>query len=96
MIELGGNIELIGFSELDSQELLILKKIIGSQARKFSDNVKGYEKLTIDLKQTKGKKKFEVQAKLMANSKPINSEVTEKNLFIAIAEVLKKLEAQSK
>ena len=94
MIELGGNIELVGFRDLDSSELVILKKIIGSFARKFSDNVEGYEKLTLSLKATQGKKQYEVQSKLMVNSKPVNADVTEKNLFVAVAETLKKLEAQ--
>ncbi len=92
MIELGGNIELVGFSDLDSQELIILKKIIGGYARKFADHAKDYEKLTIDLKQVKTK--YEIQAKLMINGKPVNSGATEKNIFIAVAEVLKNLEAQ--
>ena len=92
MIELGGNIELVGFSDLDSQELVILKKIIGGYARKFSDHAKDYEKLTIDLKQVKPK--YKIQAKLMINGKPVNSDATEKNVFVALAEVLKNLEAQ--
>ena len=38
-MELGGNIELVGFNELDSSELIVLKKIIGSCARKLSDHL---------------------------------------------------------
>ena len=96
MIELGGNIELVGFNDIEIQELIFLKKIIGSYARKFSDNVKDYEKLTINLKQVGAKTstKYEIQTKLMVKGKPINSDVTENNLFVAIAESLKKLEAQ--
>ncbi|MEK6917178.1 MAG: hypothetical protein AABW92_05540 [Nanoarchaeota archaeon] len=96
MIELGGNIELVGFNDIEIQELIVLKKIIGSYARKFSDNVKDYEKLTINLKQVGAKTstKYEIQTKLMVKGKPINSDVTENNLFVAIAESLKKLEAQ--
>ena len=96
MIELGGNIELIGFKDLDSAELIILKKIIGNYARKFFDNLEGYEQLSINLKKIGGEKsnKFEVDAKLMSNGKPINSNVTENNVFVSVSEVLKKVEKQ--
>ena len=96
MIELGGNIELLGFKDIEIQELIVLKKIIGSYARKFSDNIKDYEKLTVHLKQVGAKtsSKYEVQTKLMIKGKPVNSDVTENNLFVAVAESLKKLESQ--
>ena len=96
-MELGGNIELVGFSELDSSELVILKKIIGNYARKFSDALgDSYEKLTLNLKPVHGKKssKFELQAKLMVKGKPVNVDYTDNNLFVTVAEALKKLEAQ--
>lgn len=96
MIELGGSIELVGFKDFEPSELVVLKKIIGNFARKFADNVEGYEKLTINIKHVGGAKsnKFEVQTKLMIGAKPVNSDVTENNIFVAIAECLKKIEAQ--
>ncbi|AJF62023.1 TPA: hypothetical protein HA239_00525 [Candidatus Woesearchaeota archaeon] len=96
MIELGGNIELVGFKEIETQELIVLKKIIGSYARKFSDNIKDYEKLSMHLKHIgpETSNKYEVKSMLLVKGKPINSEVTEINLFVAVAESLKKLEAQ--
>src|SRR3990170_2817202 len=96
-MELGGNIELSGFNETDTSELIVLKKIIGNYARKFSDYLgQGYERLIINLKHVHGVKssKFEVQVRLLANGGQINSEVTENNLFVAIADALKKIEAQ--
>ena len=98
MIELGGNIELSGFKELNSSELIVLKKIIGSYARKFSDHHKDYEKLSLTLKKVHGKKssKYELQAKLSLGKKPITVEYTDNNLFVTLAEALKKLEAQVK
>lgn len=94
-MELGGNIELIGFNELDSSELIVLKKIIGNYARKFSDLLgESYEKLVIDLKRVHTSK-FEIQAKLLVKGKPISSDVTDNNLFMCVAEAMKKLEAQA-
>ncbi len=86
----------MGFDEIDSSELIVLKKIIGNYARKFSDHLGDkYEGLTINLKSVHGKKsKCEIQAKVMVKGKPVNSDATENNLFVCIAEVLKKLEAQ--
>lgn len=97
MIELGGNIELVGFKDLDSAELIILKKIIGNYARKFSDGIEGYEQLHITMKKVGGEtsSKYEVAAKLMIKGKPTNSSITENNVFVSVAEALKKLESQT-
>ena len=96
-MELGGNIELVGFNEIDISELIVLKKIIGNFARKFSDHLgEDYVRLIIDLKQIHGKNssKFQIQSKLMTHSKPFTSEVTENNIFVCIADSMKKLETQ--
>ncbi len=96
-MELGGNIELIGFNERDNSELIVLKKIIGNYARKFSDYLgEEYEKLVMDMKQVHGKtsSKFEINVRLLTKSKQYTSDVTENNLFVCVADVLKKLEAQ--
>ena len=97
-MELGGNTELTGFNEVDSSELIVLKKIIGNYARKFSDHIgEGYERLVLTMKHVHGTKssKFEVQARLLANGSTVNSEVTENNLFVAVADALKKIESQA-
>ena len=95
MIELGGNIELTGFSDLEGSELIILKKIIGNYARKFSDNLPDYEKLSLSLKSVHGNK-YEVHANLYVKGKDFNALTTENNVFVTIADVLKKLESQIK
>ena len=50
MIELGSNIKLTGFKELDNGSMVILRKIIGNYARKMSDQDTGYEGLEMTLK----------------------------------------------
>jgi len=94
-IELGGNIQLVGFSGLENSQLIVLKKIIGNYARKFADNIKGYEMLTLTNKDIHGKSKFEVHGKLMIAGKPVTSECTLNNVFMSVAEVMKKLETQT-
>lgn len=97
MIELGGNITLVGFKELGYAEMVVIKKLVGNYARKLSDG-RQINNLTITLKQVhhtdENSSKFELKAKLDLDGKIINSEVIEYNLFIGIDNILKKLEAQ--
>ena len=46
-IELGGNIELVGFKELDHASMVVLKKIVGTYAKKFSEANSDFEKLVV-------------------------------------------------
>ena len=97
MIELGGNITLIGFKELDYAEMVVIKKIVGNYARKLSDREQVNE-LTLNLKQihhtSEESSKFEMKAKVDINGKIFNSEIVDYNLFIAIDNIMKKLESQ--
>lgn len=98
MIELGGNITLAGFKEIEKAELVVVKKLVGSYTRKMSDTVSGFESLTVTLKivhKTKGSEKYEVHAKAMVSGKPITSETTERNLFVGLDDVLKKVLAMA-
>jgi len=94
-IELGGNINLSGFKDIPKAEMIVIKKIVGSYARKFSDNLEGYESLSMNLKsihKTEGSEKFEVHCKLIYKGKIETSEITERNVFVAVDAVLKKVE----
>ena len=95
--DLGGNIQLSGFREISPGEMVVVKKIVGSYARKFSDAIDGYEGLNVHLKQvhkTESSEKYEIHAKLVYKGKTKTSESEERNLFMALDAVLKKLEAQ--
>jgi ribosome-associated translation inhibitor RaiA len=97
MIELGGNITLVGFKELDYAEMVVIKKIVGNYARRFSDREQ-MNNLTLSLKQVhrtnEDSSKFEMKAKMDMNGTIYNSELVEYNLFIAIDSIMKKLETQ--
>jgi ribosome-associated translation inhibitor RaiA len=98
VIELGGNITLVGFKEIEKAELVVVKKIVGSYARKMSDTVSGFENLTVSLKsvhKTASSEKHELHAKAMVNGKPITSETTERNMFVGLDSVLKKVLAMA-
>ena len=76
----------------------MVKKLVGSYTRKMSDTVSGFENLTVTLKivhKTEGSKKYEFHAKAMVSGKPITSEITDRNLFVGLDDVLKKVLAMA-
>jgi len=74
---------------------VVLKKVIGNYTRKFSDRCKGFESITITMKpihEVGDSKKYEINVKVMDCGKPLNTEITDKNLFVAVDNALKKIE----
>jgi len=95
--ELGGSIELTGFKDMDGATMVVLKKIVGTYARKFSELCRNFEKLSVTMKKVHEREKsekYEVHAKVLDNGKPIVSAVTDFNLFFAIDSALKKVEKE--
>lgn len=90
MIELGGNIKLTGFREIDNSSMVILKKMIGNYARKMSEKCNNFEGLEMTLK-TVHDNQFEIHSKLIDNGSSKNSQVTERNIFIGVDSSLKKV-----
>ena len=99
MIELGGNITLVGFKELGYAEFVVVKKVVGNYARKFSEKTP-FTNLRLTLKPihktTDEVTKFEIKANLEIDGTHYHAELVDHNLFIAIDTILKKLEAQLK
>ena len=94
IMQLGGNIDLSGFREIDSVFMIVLKKIVGNYAKRMSELSKNFEKLSLTMKpvhQTEKSELYEIHAKLMDNGKLFVSEVTERNLFVAVDNALKKV-----
>jgi transcriptional/translational regulatory protein YebC/TACO1 len=92
---LGGNIELVGFRELDSGTMIILKKMIGNHVRRLSNVAERFEKITVSMKKVgSGNNKFEVQAKLLDNGKAYASEVTDFNIFFTTDKVMSNIQSQ--
>ena len=93
-IKLGGNIHLTGFRAIDGSSMVVLKKIIGNYAKRISELTKKLEVLHITLKsvhEREKSEKYEVHAKIIDDGKVYASEVTDRNLFVAIDIVLKKI-----
>ena len=94
-MQLGGNIELSGFRDIDGASMVVLKKIIGNYGRRFSEIADKFESLKVTMKpihETEKSEKYEIHAQLMADGKPYVSEVVERNLFVAVDNALKKIE----
>jgi len=93
-LQLGGNIQLSGFRDLDGSSMVILKKMVGGYARKMADISKNFESLHITKKQVHEREKsekYEIHAKLINSGKPVVSEVVDRNLFVAVDSALKKV-----
>ena len=88
-ITLGGGIELNGFKDIEPGMFIVIKKIVGSYTRAFSDKHKDFEKLILN----KTEKEMNAELKLKGKSFKANSKVD--NLFIALDAVLKELENKS-
>lgn len=94
-MELGGNITLVGFSEREFAEIIVIKKIVGQYARRLHDAVPGFQHLTLSLKEIHGDHgKHELHARVDVSGTPYVAEVIDRNLFIALDAVLKKVLAR--
>ncbi len=98
-LDLGGVIKLSGFRSLDRSTMVVVKKMVGSYARKFSDLFDGFERVAVDLKivhenEESKKGRYELNAKAIISGKPFIAEEESHNLFIGLDSVFKKLEKQ--
>ncbi len=97
-INLGDKIQLVGFKDLKPGELHIIKKLIGTQVRRFQELVPDFERLKLRIKiihsnEINNNSEFELKSELIHGGKPINAEVTCRNIFTAISKVLNKIES---
>ena len=94
MIELGGNIKLKGFSELDAATLIVVKKVVGNYTKKLSQDHPDFSELIIDL--NKNNEHFGVNANFTKHSEVLNSEAKGKNLFFALSAALEGIRPKAK
>jgi hypothetical protein len=96
-VELGGNIVLSGFRDIDPSSMIIVKKIVGNYARTFSERVHKFQQLQVSMKavhHTEDRpKKFEVHARIRHDNQSATADVTDFNLFSTLDTVLKKAES---
>ncbi len=93
-MELGGNIILTGFKDVPRNDMIVLKKIVGNYVRKVREKIKDYEALRITLKSLHGGKSYHLNGELAGAKVKYNAETENRNLFVGVDELLKKLEKQ--
>jgi hypothetical protein len=93
VMQLGGNIELSGFRDINGASMVILKKMIGNYARKMSEISDKFEKLHVKKTAHEDEKgrMYHIQAEHLNDGKAHVSEFTDKNLFVAVDSALKKI-----
>ena len=91
IIQLGGNIELIGFKDLDIAKMVVLKKMVGGYAKTMSEKNTGFSKLKVT--GAKEGDNLKISAEMTAD-KAYNGEETGNNLFVILDSALKKIIGQ--
>ena len=94
-MELGNSIELIDFKDIGRDRFVVIKKVVGNFVKKLQDRNSGFEKLSLHLKNIHGSE-HEIIGKMISSGKTYHSEVINYNLFYALNEILKKLEAEAR
>jgi ribosome-associated translation inhibitor RaiA len=95
-INLGDKIQLSGFRVIDSGQLIVIRKIVGSQVRKFQEMIPDFERLTIHLKpihKTEKNMQYELHANLIHGGNPLNTETINRNLFMGISTLFHNFES---
>ena len=96
-LQLGGNIELVGFKQVSMSDVVIVKKVVGHYTRKIQESSTSFNKITIILKEIhkiENSTKHEIHVKADDNGKTFSAEVVDKNLFVALDSALKKVLAE--
>ncbi|MDO8555792.1 MAG: hypothetical protein Q7R96_01290 [Nanoarchaeota archaeon] len=88
-LELGGNIRLSGFSEIEPAALIVVKKMVGNYTKKIAERATGFQDIHVNMKKVH-EHSHEVIAKVTAD-KIYNAEVTDYNLFFALDKALSKV-----
>ena len=94
-MKLGGNIELEGFDNIEPAHLIVIKKIVGSSAKKISEEISAFDNLCITLKENE-KDKITLTGKIKIKDKEHEAEASDKNLFFALNKVLSELNTKIK
>jgi hypothetical protein len=92
---LGGNIQLTGFGEVDNSSMVVLKKIVGNYARRYTEVCKQCDLVHITMKpvhEREKSEKYEIHALVTAKGKNYAAEFIDRNLFFALDACLKKIE----
>lgn len=94
-MKLGGHIELEGFDDIEPAQLVVIKKIVGSSAKKISEEIAELDNLQITLKENE-KDKVTISGKIKIKDAEHEAEASDKNLFFALNKVIAELKSKIK
>lgn len=84
MIELGGNIKLENFENIEPALLIVVKKIVGNYTKKISDAMSEFKEIIVSLENSEN---YRVSVRVSAD-REYASEADDKNLFFALDKAL--------
>ena len=90
-LTLGGKITLTGFSGVDGGSMIVLKKVIGNYAKRFSESAPEFQSLDLVL-DGHDQKGIVVGARVVIGEKDHRSRAEEPNIFVAVDKALKHIE----
>jgi hypothetical protein len=96
-VKFGEQIVLSGFNSLDGGSMHILRKVVGNHVRKLSDKCNNFQELKLVMKtvhKTEASEMYEIRGTLLDNGKSYGSELTDRNVFMAVSGVLEKIERE--
>lgn len=82
-MELGGNIKLEGFDELEPAQLIVVKKVVGNYAKDISEKNE-FSEFAVTLEGNK------ISVKIVSKDKTIEEEESGDNLFMTLDKALAK------
>ena len=94
--DLSEKLELSGFKNVDSASMIMVRRVVDGNLKKFNDNVDGFEKLKFTLKEVHGTEKsvkYQVIANIIIRNTVQSVETVDRNIFFALDSAVKKLEA---
>ena len=84
-MELGGNIKLVGFDDMEPAKLVVIKKIVGNYVKDLGS----VNELCLNLNQEGDV--FRIKGNLSLNNNKTDAEIEDNNLFFALNNLLNKL-----
>lgn len=94
-IQLGGNITLSGFREVEPAKMIVVKKIVGNYIKRVQDRNVGFEKVSLTMKNVHSSE-CEIKCSLHLNGKVYYSNHTGFNLFIVLDKSLNGVMAEAR
>lgn len=96
-LELGGKIQLTGFSEIDRADMIVVKKIVGNHVKRIAEHLPQFDGLHLTLKKVhakEGEPIYEIHGQVVGKGKVYTCEINDRNIYVGLDLNLKKLASE--